>query len=123
MARETKAEREAREERERVEYRAQQLAEWPARMMKNFERASNHSMELYVFNGMFQVSWNDSYGDRTTLEFNLTPNNYDDWSAMEDLEWALDKADREREESQRKAALRQSALSKLTKEEREELGL
>ena len=123
MARETKAEREARVARENEEYQAQQLAEWPARLMRNLERATGHAMEMTVVKGLFQVAWYDSYNDREVAQFKLTPDCYQDWSAMESLEWALDTADRREEEARRKAALRQSALSKLSKEEREELGL
>jgi len=123
MARETKAEREARVARENAEYHAAQLAAWPERMMKAMERASAHGMQLTVVKGLFQVEWNDTYGDRQVAQFLPVPESYNDWDAMEKLEWEVDNADRREEEYRRKQALRTSALSKLSKEEREELGL
>jgi hypothetical protein len=123
MARETKSESESRIERENAEHHAQQLAAWSDRMMKALGRATVHGMDLTVADGMFQVAWYDSYNDREVAHFLLTPASYNDWNAMVKLERALDCADRREEEYRRKQALRASALSKLSREEREELGL
>lgn len=123
MARETKAEREARVERENAEYHAAQVAAWPKRLMENLERATMHGWEVSVKAGKFEVSFYDSYNDRETKRFNYTASEYNDWDSMERLEWELDSADRREEEATRKANLRAAALSKLSKEEREELGL
>lgn len=123
MARETKAEREARVAAENAAYQAQQEAEWPARLMRNLERATGHAMTLTVVKGVFRVEWLDQWNDHQEAQFKLAPTEYADWDGMERLEYALSDADRREEEYRRKQALRASALSKLTKEEREELGL
>lgn len=123
MAKETKEERATRVARENEEYQAEQLRQWPGRMMDALERATGHSMEIAVRKGRFEVSYTDSYNDRSTQTFASIPENYNDWNAMEELEYALNNADRREEEYRRKQALRQSALGKLSKEEREELGV
>ena len=123
MARETKAQREERDKLELYRREQELLAEWPARLMCNLERATHHSMKLNVVEGRFRVVWLDQWNDQEESQFNLVPSEHADWSAMDKLEYALDDADRREEEYCRKQALRASAASKLTKEEREELGL
>jgi hypothetical protein len=70
----------------------------------------------------FEVTLVDKYNDTTIFQIGMdsTPTNESVAGAIEwivyDLEIAIN-------ESKRKAAVRQSAISKLSKEEREELGL
>ena len=127
MARETKAQREARMEEQRTQELNEMVAAWPARLMKNLERATGHAMKLYVVEGMFRVIWLDEWNDQEEVKFRLAPTDFNDWRAMDKLEYALYLADLREEQYRHKQELRTSALKKLketlTKEEREELGL
>lgn len=120
-------EREAAEiaESRRLEQEALLLA-WPSRLMTNLERASQqHGWSIRVKNGKFQV-----YYLSDEAIFNLVPageyhcwDEKGDWHQMEELEQALDSAEEEARERQRRENLRQAAYAKLSPEEREVLGL
>lgn len=112
MAKETKAQREARWE-----------AEYLPRLMAALEEATNkNNYELMVVDGKFKLRNRDveSWYDPTWLSPTYSMNDFD---VLEDLEFELNLARQAREEAERKLATRQAALAKLTKEEREALGL
>lgn len=124
-------EREAVErETERLKAQAEALEAWPARLMANLERSTKQSWSIYVHNGRFRVDARGSWGDTEDIRFGLTPvGHYNiwggegDWDSMESLERLLDNAEEAEREAQRKHAIRQGAIAKLTAEERKELGL
>jgi hypothetical protein len=121
MARETKAERLAREAAERATYEAEMAATYPARLMEMLERATNQNFELEVRGGMFVLSDRDDRHDRTVM-LTLTYSK-ENQEALHELDWRVDMKEQAEREAARKAAAKQAALSKLSKEERELLGL
>ena len=123
MARETKAERIIREQAEQEAMYAEFIALYPERLMSALERACKHGWDLSVSEGSFQVSYYDSYNDRETITMPPTVSEYNSWGAIDQLESELHSADLREAEYKRKAMVRQAGLSKLTPEEREELGL
>lgn len=132
--RETAAERREREavarETERLKAQAEALEAWSGRLMTNLERASKQYWDISVSNGRFVVISRDAHNDTSEHRFHLTPvGQYNvwggegDWDQMDELERQLDYAEEREREAQRKAAIRQGALAKLSAEERKELGL
>ncbi len=132
--RKTAAERRAEEavarETQRLREQEEALAAWPARLMKNLERAARQSWDTFVSQGRFVVHARNSWGDTDEQRFGLTPvgrfemwNQDNDWYAMDELERLLDAAEEAEREEQRRYMVRQGALAKLTDEERKELGL
>lgn len=121
MARETKAQREARLEAERQAQMAFAKDTYTERMMAALERAVKENFELSVSNGQFVVEDRD---DRYRNAFFLQPA----WSETADMDlYSLEVSVELKEEASaelvRKAQVRGKALAKLTAEEREELGL
>lgn len=121
MARETKAQREAREAMERAQELAQAEATYVDRMMALFLRAMKYNFELSVVetNRFLLVDRDD-----TTELFYVSPT----WSRDADLELVelevqVDYKVSVEEERNRRYALKQQALSKLTAEERAVLNL
>jgi hypothetical protein len=120
MARETVAQRNARFDAERDARLAQEVAEYPARLMLALEEATReNNYELTVKRGEFFVR------DRNTgLGLDLPPTyTFDGSVALESLEFDLQEAAKARAHARARAAVREAALSKLTAEERQELGL
>ena len=122
MARETKAERLAREAREREERLEAERSAYPLRLMNLLERVSAEpTLTLTVKDGFFNVEdRNDRYRSDYFLSYA--------WSeggqvALEDLTYTVDRLEEERAEAERRYQVRQAALNKLSKEERELLGL
>ena len=128
MARETKAQKEARlaEAREAAALRLRDTSEMKTlndSMMKYLESACELGLELRVSNSKFVVI-NHCCPDGT----------YDEWSFPKVLETYVDRQDflffvdhveillLAKAEAERKASLRRSALDKLTAEEKEALG-
>lgn len=116
MARETKAQREAREAMEHAQALAQAEATYVDRMMETFKRAVRYNFEMDVteMNRFLLVDRDD-----TSELFYVSPT----WSKradeeLDDLNLAVDYKVAVEEEAQRRAALRQQALSKLSAEER-----
>ena len=126
MARRTAAERRAEAERMRQlseEARvARETAEYPARLMAALEEATEkNNYELTVKNGMFSLRDRDeNRAPALSLTAAYTENSY---NALESLEWDLRMKAEERAEAERRLALKRAALSKLSEEEREVLGL
>lgn len=137
MARLTAAEKKVAQEAIRLEQEARRQAEfdaekaaWPQRVMKNLERATREGMEMSVQEGMFVVTGYDQYNDHNTFWFGLVPapmakhwSKSHDFNQMDALERFLVDREQERAEQERIVALRKSAMSKLTAEEREALGI
>lgn len=122
MARETKAQRLEREAAERAAYEAEMAATYPQRLMAMLERATKVNFELTVEAGAFLLEDRDErdYNRRQvlTLEYNQA-----NQETLHELDWRVELKEEREREAQRKFQLRQAALAKLSKEEREELGL
>lgn len=121
MAKETKAQREARLEAERLANVAVAKATYTERMMAVLERAVNENFDLTVKANQFLVEDRDH---RRGNIFLVDPV----WSPVNDmvlyeLEVSVELKEEARAEREQKAAVRATALAKLTSEERAELGL
>jgi hypothetical protein len=121
MARETKAQREARLEAERLAQVAVAKATYTERMMLVLARAVRENFEMTVDADEFKLSDRDS---RFRNEYWVAPV----WAEVADvqlyeLEMAVECKEEERAEREKKANVRAAALAKLTKEERELLNL
>jgi hypothetical protein len=121
MARETKAERLVREELERAAYEAEMAATYPQRLMAMLERATKQNFELEVREGKFVLTDRDDHFDRV-VELTLTYST-ENQEGLHELDWRVDMKEEAEREAARKAAVKQAALAKLSKEERELLGL
>ncbi len=122
MARETKAQREARLELVREGLLASARASYTERMMAVFERAAKENFELEVRDGKFRVEDRDDR--RFSGTFYLPPV----WDEMADvdlfqLEMAVEFKEEARLEREQKANARAAALAKLNAFERDLLGL
>jgi hypothetical protein len=123
MARETKAQREARLEAERLELVAVAKMTYTERMMALMARATKENFELTVDSDAneFKLSDRDS---RFRNEYWVRPV----WAEVADvqlyeLEMAVEDKEEARAEREKRANVRATALAKLTTEERAELGL
>jgi hypothetical protein len=121
MARETKAQREARLEAERLAQVAVARATYTERMMALLARAVRENFEMTVDADEFKLSDRDS---RFRNEYWVAPV----WAEVADvqlyeLEMAVEDKEQARAEREQRANVRAVALAKLTAEEREELGL
>jgi hypothetical protein len=119
MARETVAERKARLEQLAQEEREREQATYPARLMEVLERASRVRFELTVRDSQFRVTQlNDEFMVVLTLEY--TPeSNYE----LDELRYRLNDIEEQEADAARREMVRRAALSKLSQEERELLGL
>jgi hypothetical protein len=122
MARKTKQELAA----ERLAYEAQQKQEareaYPARLMAVLALATEkNNFELSVRENQFYVVDRDDRADDYLLPYKFE--DYESLYSLESLENAVDSKARARAEQERKYLVRQSALAKLTAEERELLDL
>ena len=121
MARESKAQREARLELVREGLLASAKATYTDRLMSLLARATKENFELEVKERLFKVEDRDS---RRSSPFFLMPRWTDESDlALYELEMAVEFKEEERAEREQKAQARAAALSKLSKEERELLGL
>jgi len=121
MARETKAQREARLEAELQARLSVAKATYVERMMAVLERAVRENFELGVKNAKFVVANRD---ERRVSPYVVQPA----WSETADMDlYSLELSVELKEEARAKrehvSKLRASALAKLTAEERELLGL
>jgi hypothetical protein len=120
MPRETKEQRLARIEQERVAREAQERAEYFPRVMALLVRATNLQWEIKVPDATrFELYDREDEEDFYVLAEYLPA---EAWR-LEDLEDAVARVERQREEAARKELARQVALNKLTEEERQLLGL
>ena len=121
MARETKAQRDARLEAELQARLSVAKATYVERMMAVLERATKENFELEVKDMLFKVEDRD---ERRRVPHFLPPA----WTETADmdlysLEVSVELKEEARAEREQKALVRATALAKLTAEEREELGL
>jgi hypothetical protein len=121
MARETRAEREVRLEAEHQAQLAVAKASYTERMMAVLARAVKENFELEVKDMLFKVEDRD---ERRSAPHFLQPA----WTETADmdlysLEVSVELKEEERADAERRANLRATALTKLSKEEREALGL
>jgi hypothetical protein len=117
MARETKAQREARVANEKLLREQECMNSYHQRLMTTLEAATKEGCDISVVEGMFVVTgWNDTF--ELGLEWNWK-NEY----ALSDLKFQVDRAVDARAEAERWRQARANALQKLTVEERELLGL
>ena len=123
MARKTVAEKRAEMEALEAARQAEEAQEYLPRLMAALERATKeHNYELMVKDGMFVANDRDTRGWNEHLR--LAPNySRVDFDNLTSLEWDLQMKDEEKAEAQRRAEVRANALNKLTKEEKELLGL
>lgn len=121
MARETKAERLAREAAERAAELAVSKATYLNRLMMVLERATKVNFELEVRDGLFVLEDRDARRDGTYRLPAEWHENADDY--LQTLEFEVGYKEEAEREAQRRANLRANALNKLSAEEREALGL
>ena len=125
MARRTTAERQAEaarmqelSEQARV---ARETAEYPVRMMALLERANNVGFTVDVNNQKFVVKdINNRYGVEFRFGLQYESNSM---YILDSLEYDVSIVEAEQAEQRRLAELKNAALSKLTKEERQALGV
>jgi poly-gamma-glutamate capsule biosynthesis protein CapA/YwtB (metallophosphatase superfamily) len=117
MARETKAQRMERLAAEVFAQQEEAKATYPARLMEALQRAENADFDLKVVNMQFVVlARNETF----TMSYGWSPESED---GLEGLNWAVTRVLEARAEAERKYQVKQAALAKLSKEERELLGL
>jgi hypothetical protein len=126
MTRETKAqrlEREADEASARDANKANKAAQYLPKLMTVLESATNlNNYELTVTEGLFRVRDRDA--ERWETPVLLSPTyTQSNWDKLEDLEFELEFEAKARAEAERRYAVKQAALAKLSSEERELLGL
>jgi len=122
MARKTKAELQAEREEAQALQEAHEFAQYPSRLMAALEEATTQSnYELEVRNNQFTLRDRDSRRPETV--FLTLTHTRDSREALDNLEWDLRGKAEAREEAERRRQARETALAKLTKEERELLGL
>ena len=125
MARETVAQRNARFDAEREARLSKEVAEYPQRLMNVLARATNAHYELVVNDNKFVVQTRDRYDLKTyTMAYAHSSNSQEQ---LDDLEWDVERYEKELAEQNRLREVRAEALRKvnemLTAEEREQLGL
>jgi len=123
MPRETKAQRLEREAAERAAREAEQAAQYLPKLMAALEEATKkNNYELTVVDGVFKLR--DRDGESWVEAHFLHPvYTQEDWDQLESLVWDLKMKAEARAEAERKYLVKQAALAKLSKEERELLGL
>lgn len=121
MARETKAQRWAREHAEMKALDEIEVRTYPERLMCVMQRACQSNFELQVVDGQFFLYDRDK---RQREEFWLTvDHNCDSEEVLQTLTFEVNYKLTEQEKANRKFHLKQAALAKLSDEERELLGL
>lgn len=121
MARETKAERLVREAAVRKAMLEEQRATYPARLLTVLERAQDANFELRVRDGMYTLYDRDERRPETVV---LTPWYTDDnEDTLNRFAYEVEYKETEEREANRKFLAKQTALAKLSNEERELLGL
>lgn len=122
MARETKSQRTARQDKELAERTAAMALAYTAELMQVLERASALYLPLTVKNSKFEVevtergsNWRGTW--RMALEF-------DEYSfdQLNSLTCAVEELEERKAEAERVQELRKSAVAKLTQEELKAMG-
>lgn len=119
MARKTKAEFAAEAEAYRARLEAEKASDYPIMLMTAIERSASVNYELTVKDAKFLVRDRNSNA-RWILSLTYT---YDDYEVLEQMIWDIEHEEAEIAERERKYKAKQEALAKLTKEERELLGV
>lgn len=120
MAKETKAERLAREAAERERVEAEEAATYPQRLMALLARAQAANLELQANSDLTFTLYDRD--DRYKYMLNLFRSGDAEVSLYE-LTWHVESKEKEAREAERKYQVKQAALNKLSEEERELLGL
>ena len=120
MARETKAERLAREEAENVLRLETLKAEYPERLMAALERAYENNYDVVPKNNEFRLVDRDDRDDTFRVSYAFTEVND---ATLNELDWTLTYKEEKVREERRKLEVRNAAWYKLTEEERQLLGL
>lgn len=121
MPRETKAEKLARIRAEQEQNQRRLEQAYPQIIWVLAERACKVGFTLTVENGLFVFKDpNDRYNTKYTISLEYSVDNYLD---SEEFDWKVTDRELDLKEKQRKQQLRATALAKLTKEEREVLGI
>jgi hypothetical protein len=123
MARETAKQRDARFDAEREARLSREVAEYPQRLMTVLTRSTDAYFDLTVRDNKFRVDDRNN-SDYWDLAYDHSSNSQE---RVEDLEWTLDRRDREVAEEQRLREVKAEAQRKvnelLTPEERKSLSL
>lgn len=119
MARKTKAELAAEREEAQAAREAHEFAFYPRLLLNTLERATKLGHELTVEDAKFVVR------DRNTNSvWDMTPqHNKDSQSELDDLIWSVDQEELRRLAEEARYQAKQTALAKLTLEERKLLNL
>ena len=124
MAKETKAQRDARFDAEREARLAKEVAQYPARLMAVLPRATKAHFELTVSDNKFQLTNRNDRYDYVSLAYSHSS---DSQEQLESLEYDLDRHEEKMAEQKRLAEVKAEALRKVnelfTAEERELLNL
>lgn len=120
MARKTKAQLDAEAQALREQQEAEAREAYPNLLMDALERATRLSFNIEVRDQKFVVIDRNSPTDAVELTYMYTPNADAD---LDVLRWDLEEREAAEAEANRKWLARQAALAKLSKEERELLGL
>ena len=121
MARETKEEKLARLAQARAAEEQALKASYPERLMVMLERAIAQNYELLVRNGAFVLTDLDDSSDGT-YALSLESDSASEGNLRE-LDWKLGLKEEAERKARRRVEVRNAALSKLSAEEREALGL
>jgi len=115
MARETKAERLARETAEQLVKHEATQALYPTRLMDTLTRAYKNNFEVVPNETVFHLVDRDDYYNKFTVshQFSLA-----DDSVLDELSWTLDLKEEAAREELRKQTVRKDALAKLNDEEK-----
>lgn len=122
MARETKAQRLARETAEREQQAAINKSLYPTKLMQVLERAQYANFELQVRETAFVLYDRDA---QIHKEFHFVYPTYsaENQEKLDDLEFQVEIKERDIAEAEEKYRAKQAALAKLTTEERALLNL
>lgn len=121
MARETKEQKMERMAAERAAEQAVARATYLSRVMMVLERATKANFELEVKDGLFVLEDRDARRDGTYRLPAEWHENADDY--LQTLEFEVSYKEEAQREAERKARVRATALSKLSAEEKDLLGL
>lgn len=122
MAKETKAERQVREEAELAMYKAEQEATYPARLMNTLHRAQLANFALAASNDLTFSLYDHDERDHNVFEVDYFYSETAD-EALSTLERNVTWKEQRTAEANRVFLAKQCALAKLSKEEKELLGL
>ena len=122
MAKETKAERLAREAAERERVEAEEVATYPQRLMALLARAQAANYEVQAGTDLTFTLYDRD--DRYNYKYMLNLFRSGDAEvSLYELTWHVELKEKEAREADRKYQVKQAALNKLSEEERELLGL